>query len=175
MTADPEQAVAFAAAMKAAMSSADPEVQITGPDGRPIRIIKSPLPGAKARLEISGGQSGSLVAIVWEPTQKRPDAYPDGLPFIPDTAASTSTIMAHGRPGTQVQWFGVADLNAVVERLVAESLAEGWHRTRIQPSTPEPRRMITLERGSEGRTITAVATPGFGMVSVLDTAWSGSA
>ncbi len=167
MAIDPQQA-AFAAAMKAAIESGDDEVSVTTPDGTPMRIIKSPEPGVRARIEATSGDSGSVVSILWEPADTRPPGYPEDLPFIPNVPGSTSTITGQKRSRTQVQWFGIEDLDAAVERLVAESLADGWEHTRIQPSTPAPTRMITLERGSEGRTITVVAGTGFAMISLSD-------
>ena len=168
MTVDHEQLAAAAAALRAAMESEDSEVEITGPDGSPMRIIKSPEPGVKARIEVAAGDSESMVNVLWEPSEVRPSKYPDSLPFIPNTAVSTSTVMVRGSPRTQVQWFGIENPDTVVERLVEESLAEGWQHTRIQPSMPEPTRMITFDRGGQGRTITCVAAPGFGMVSLFD-------
>ena len=168
MEFDPRQAAVSAAAIKAAMESGDGEVEVTAPDGTPMRIIKSPEPGVKARIEIAAGDSGSVVTTLWEPGEERPVGYPDGLPFIPNAGGSTSTITEEGRPRTQVQWFGIEDPDAAVERLVAESLADGWEHSRVQPSTPELTRMISLERGGEERTIVVVAAPGFGMITLLD-------
>ena len=168
MSKDPQEGAAFAAAIKAAMESPDREVEVIGPDGTPMRIVKGPDPGVRARIEVVAGGSNSGVTIIWDPTEARPARYPKDLPFIPKAAASTSTIMGKRGPLAQVHWFGVADLDGAVNQLVADSLAEGWKHTPVQPSTPEPTRMITLERGDEARTITVRATPGFGMISLLD-------
>ena len=168
MAFDPERAKAFAAAMKAAFESGDDEVAVTTPDGIPMRIIKAPEPGVKARIEMTSGDSGSVVSTLWEPADARPSGYPEALPFIPKASGSTTSITGEGRSRTQAQWFGIENPDAVLERLVGESLADGWEHTRIQPSTPAPTRMITLERGREGRTITVVAGTGFAMISLFD-------
>jgi len=168
MPNDPLQEPAFAAALRAAMESPDRELEITGPDGGRMRVIKAPEPGVKARIELAAGGSGSQVTVLWEATEARPAGYPNELPFIPNAGARILTIVRDGLPRTQVQWFGVADLESVVQRLVADSLSEGWQHTGGQLRSPEPARVITLERGTEERTITVRAVPGLGMISLVD-------
>jgi hypothetical protein len=169
MPDDPRHAADFPAAMQAAMASPEKEVVVTAPDGRPMRIVKNPEPGVMARIEAAAGDDGTAVTVVWAPAATRPAAYPATVPFIPMASASVTMIAAGGRSSTQVQWLGVPDHEAMAERLVDESLADGWTRTPVQPSTPEPTRMITLERGNEGRMITLRAMKGIGIIMLADT------
>ena len=168
MPIDSPEGAAFAAAMKAAMASPLRDVEVVGPDGMPMRIHKEPEPGVKARIEVAVGDAGSLVTTVWEPSPVRPAAYPNTLPFIPNVGAGTSAIGSEGRRRAQVQWFGISDVEGALQQLVAESVAEGWTRTPLTLRTPGPTRVLTFERGSEARTITAVSVRGFGMLSLSD-------
>ncbi|MDH3458584.1 MAG: hypothetical protein OER90_17220 [Gemmatimonadota bacterium] len=164
MQPDREHMAAFGAAIRTAMESADQEVELPGPNGMTFRVIKHPAPGVQARIEISAGGSATMTNLLWEPAASRPAAYPTELPFIPNTKCGTSTTTAEGRYRAQAQWHALENAGAILEQVVAVSLAEGWEHTAVQPSTPPPTQMVTLQRGDEQRTITLFAVPGAGMV-----------
>ena len=168
MGVDREHAKAVGAAMQAAMDSPEREVEISGLDGRPIRIIKTPEPGIKARIEILSDESYTIVTTMWEPATDRPPAYPQDVPFVPNVEAGTTTIGARGQERTQAQWFTKDDPSALLAHLVDVSLADGWEHAPVQPSTPAPMQMISLRRGTAVRFITCVTGPQGAMVTFVD-------
>jgi len=168
MGVDREHAKAVGAAMKAAMDSPEREVEITGFDGRPIRIIKTPEPGIKARIEIMSDESYAVVTTMWEPATERPAGYPQDVPFVPDVDAATTTMGTPGQTRTQVQWFIKDDPSALLAHLVDASLADGWEHAPVQPSTPAPMQMISLRQGTAVRTITCVTSTEGAMVTFVD-------
>jgi len=169
MEPERDEMLEFGAAIKAAMESDDPEVELTAPNGARHRILKHPAPGVSARLEIVHANAPAMTSILWEPAGTRPEGFPEAIPFVALTPCATATIDSARKVWHQVQWTGVKDGDAVVEQIVQASLADGWEHARVQPSVPPSRRAVVLEWGTSRRAITLSAEDGTAIVTLSDT------
>jgi len=169
MEPDRDEMLEFGAAIKAAMESDDPEVELTAPNGARHRIVKHPAPGVSARLEIEHANAPAMTSILWEPAHERPEGFPDGIPFVPHAPCATATIDSARKVWNQVQWSGVENGDAVVEQIVQASLADGWEHAPVQPNVPPSRRVVVLEWSTSRRTITLSAEGDTTTVTLSDT------
>jgi len=95
--------------------------EVTGPDGSTLQVHREP----DGTLVTESPATGSTQTRVWRPTDERPPDYPAGLPFLAGTTGCTSVTDGPGRM-SMAQWWNVFDGGQAFERLITESLADGW-------------------------------------------------
>ncbi len=87
----------------------------------PAHLVRDESDPRGFRIDFVGGGSRHVVPVQRYPAApRRPPGYPAPLPFLPDVACVVDTS------AQSVTWPDPPDLPRALERLVAESLADGW-------------------------------------------------
>jgi len=122
--------------------------EVTGPDGSTLQVHREP----DGTLVTESPATGSTQTRVWHPTDERPPDYPAGLPFLAGTTGCTSVTDGPGRM-SMAQWWSVFNGAQVFERLITESLADGWEERPVPMSDTPAGERRQFVRGHSRRVI----------------------
>lgn len=134
-------------------------------------IEKEPEAGVGLRMRFGAGTGDAFTTTMYTTTAARPAGWPPEVPFLPDVPGSLTLFDEPGR-GFTVQWWKVTDPAAAAQRILDDSLAEGWRRQ----DAPEPAppsgfpgmQTVVLERHEMKRIVSSATLPAFGFVQLLE-------
>ncbi len=153
------------------LAAAGDDAAIAGPGGTPWQVHGEPDGG----MVLAASTSGGMVTRIWQPAPDRLPDYPADLPFLAGTMACT--VVARGPTRmAMVQWWNIEDAAPAFERLIRESLADGWEETGPMAETGAPaaerRRFV---QGSLKRIISRSRSPDWDILTLVQAQLAGEA
>jgi len=123
--------------LKDQLAAAGDDAAIAGPDGTAWQVHRE----AGGAMVLDTPTSGRMVTRIWQPAPDRLPDYPADLPFLAGTMACTVVAKGPTRMA-MVQWWNIEDAGRAFERLVGESLADGWEEAdpMAEPGAPAAER-----------------------------------
>lgn len=121
-------------------------------DGRVATIERDVEPGVRVRTRVAESDaSPAMTALLLEPSDVRPDAWPDELPFVPNA----KVVVMRTAEALTAAWSEVEDTAAFVDAIVTGSVESGWVRQKEIPSLLMMGGGVVLERDGIERSVSA--------------------
>jgi hypothetical protein len=112
-------------AMRAFRDGETDEVEVDAPGGVTLRMVRDPDAESGMRIESSDGEPIDVpMPKSFDPSDERPDDYPEGILFLSGFRSIVSTMPQVG--GLMVQYIGEGVVDGALDELCRMSVSEGW-------------------------------------------------
>jgi hypothetical protein len=124
-------------------------------------------PGELRRMHMRGAPPEQY-SVMFAPADRPPPTYPSDLPWL---AGVDTSLMCFGPNEPLLVLWSCADAAAAADRIIAESLADGWTELPgFRFPTATGARITFLERAGARRTVQVSPPAGRGVVQLMQTA-----